>query len=329
MLKTGGAFRRQSPDRINPDTMNKKLKTLVYGAIGVLSALIILIVVLIVNNSRTTTAVNEAQARADSLAIANDQLLLTSEFNQLNADFNQYEGQQIYLKNDSLVQKYNEARMKVEGLIKELNDEKKSHSRDMASSRAKIKKLEGEIATLKGIVRHYLEEIKRLGEENAGLKQEILQVQERNQALTSQVTQATASNAELTQTVKLARKLNITNVGFHAYNKKGRVEKKLGKARQLGVSFTVSPNNTAAPGMKDFYMRVISPEGTLLGGAGSFHIDGQNVPYTAKRSVEYANDEINVSIYWDVNTTLTPGDYTVEVFCDGYRLASRHFTMSK
>ena len=159
MLKTGGAFRRQSPDRINPDTMNKKLKTLVYGAIGVLSALIILIVVLIVNNSRTTTAVNEAQARADSLAIANDQLLLTSEFNQLNADFNQYEGQQIYLKNDSLVQKYNEARMKVEGLIKELNDEKKSHSRDMASSRAKIKKLEGEIATLKGIVRHYLEEI--------------------------------------------------------------------------------------------------------------------------------------------------------------------------
>ena len=46
-------------------------------------------------------------------------------------------------------------------------------------------------------------------------------------------------------------------------------------------------------------------------------------------SVEYAIDEINVSIYWDVNTTLTPGDYTVEVFCDGYRLASRHFTMSK
>ncbi len=128
------------------------------------------------------------------------------------------------------------------------------------------------------------------------------------------------------------KKLNITNVGFHAYNKKGRVEKKLGKARQLGVSqLHCQPlNNTAAPGMKDFYMRVISPEGTpCLGGAGSFHIDGQNVPYTAKRSVEYANDEINVSIYWDVNTTLTPGDYTVEVFCDGYRLASRHFTMSK
>ena len=266
---------------------------------------------------------------ADSLAIANDQLLLTNEFNQLNADFNQYEGQQIYLKNDSLVTQYNEARLKVEGLIRELNEEKSKHSKDMAASRAKIKQLEGEISTLKGIVRHYLEEIKRLGEENAGLKQEIEQVTQQNQQLSSQVTQATASNAQLSQTVKLAKKLNITNVSFHAYNKKGKVEKNITKARQLGVSFTVSPNNTAAPGMKDFYMRIISPEGTLLGGGGSFHIDGGTVQSTARRSVEYANEEMSVSIYWDVNTTLTPGDYTVEVFCDGYRLASRHFTMKK
>lgn len=309
--------------------MNKKVRILIYGAAGVLLCLIALIVVLIINNNNHTVAANEAAARADSLAIANDQLLLTNEFNQLNADFNQYEGQQIYLKNDSLVTQYNEARQKVEGLIRELNEEKSKHSKDMAASRAKIKKLEGEIATLKGIVRHYLEEIKRLGEENAGLKQEIEQVTARNEQLSTQVTQATASNAQLTQTVKLAKKLNITGLSFHAYNKKGKVEKNITKARQLGASFTVSPNNTASAGMKDFYMRVISPEGSLLGGAGTFKIDGSSVQYTARRSVEYANEETNVSIYWDVNTTLTPGDYTVEIFCDGYRLASRHFTMKK
>lgn len=307
--------------------MNKKLKPLIIAAAAVLLGLIALVVILIVRNNSTTTAVNEATARADSLAIANDQLLLTNEFNQLNADFNQYEGQQVYLKNDSLVQKYNEARMKVEGLIRELNEEKKSHSRDMSASRAKIKQLEGEISTLKGIVRHYLEEIKRLGEENAGLKQEIEQVQQKNEQLSTQVTQATTTNRELTQTVQLAKKLNITGVSFHAYNKKGKTEKNIKKARQLGVSFTVSPNNTASPGMKTFYMRIITPEGALLGGGGSFQIDGHSVEASARRQVEYANEETHVSIYWDVNTTLTPGDYTVEVFCDGYRLASRHFTM--
>lgn len=309
--------------------MNKKLKTIIIAAAAVLVCLIGLVVVLIVRNNSNTKAVNEATARADSLAIANDQLLLTNEFNQLNADFNQYEGQQIYLKNDSLVQKYNEARMKVEGLIRELNEEKKSHSKDLSASRAKIRQLEGEIATLKGIVRHYLEEIKRLGEENAGLKEEIQQVQQRNEQLSNQVTQATTTNEQLSQTVRLAKKLNITGVSFHAYNKKGKVEKNIKKARQLGVSFTVSPNNTAAPGMKAFYMRIISPEGALLGGGGNFTIDGHSVQSTAQRAVEYANDELPVSIYWDVNTTLTPGDYTVEVFCDGYRLASRHFTMKK
>lgn len=309
--------------------MNKNVKIIVYTAAGVLVALIALIIVLIVNDNHNTVARNEAEARADSLAIANDQLVLTNEFNQLNADFNQYEGQQIYLKNDSLVQKYNAARMKVEGLLRELNAEKQSHNKDMAASRAKIKKLEGEISTLKGIVRHYLEEIKRLGEENAGLKQEIAQVQEKNQQLSTQVTQATASNEQLTQTVKLAKKLNITGLSLNAYNKKGKKEKNITKARQLGVHFTVSPNSTAAPGMKTFYLRIISPEGSLLSGGGSFKIDGQSVQATASRNLEYANEEMSASIYWDVNTTLTPGDYTVEVFCDGYRLASRHFTMKK
>lgn len=309
--------------------MNKNVKIIVYTAAGVLVALIALIIVLIVNDNHNTVARNEAEARADSLAIANDQLVLTNEFNQLNADFNQYEGQQIYLKNDSLVQKYNAARMKVEGLLSELNAEKQSHNKDMAASRAKIKKLEGEISTLKGIVRHYLEEIKRLGEENAGLKQEIAQVQQKNQQLSTQVTQATASNEQLTQTVKLAKKLNITGLSLNAYNKKGKKEKNITKARQLGVHFTVSPNSTAAPGMKTFYLRIISPEGSLLSGGGSFTIDGQSVQATASRNLEYANEEMSASIYWDVNTTLTPGDYTVEVFCDGYRLASRHFTMKK
>ncbi len=290
-----------------------------------LVCLIVLIIVLIASNSSRTREINEAEARTDSLRLVNEQLQLSNEFNQLNAEFSQYEDQQVYLKNDSLVQQYNQARMKVEGLLKELNAEKRSNSQN----RARIKQLEGEIATLKGIVKHYLAEIQRLGEENEGLKQEIQQVQERNQQLATQVSETSASNAELTKTVTLAKKLNITGVTLRAYNKKGKNEKNITKARQLGVSFTVSPNNTAAPGMKDFYVRITSPEGTMLSGGPSFSYDGATLSSTAKRTVEYANEEIAVSVYWDVNTTLMPGDYMVEVFCDGYRLASRHFTMKK
>lgn len=305
--------------------MDKNQKIIVFGGGAALLGLIALVIVLIVANSTRTDEVNRALEEVETLKLANDRLALTNEFNQLNADFSQYEDRQIYLKNDSLVQKYNEARIKVEGLLSELESEKQSN----AANRKRIKQLEGEIATLKGIVKHYLEEIRRLGEENEGLRQEIAQVTERNQQLSTQVTQATTQNKQLTQTVNLAKKLNITNVSLKAYNRKGKEEKNITKARQLGVSFIVSPNNTAAPGMKDFYIRILTPEGALLQGGGSFQIDGATVQATAHRQMEYANEEMSVSVYWDVNSTLTPGDYTVEVFADGYRLASRHFTMKK
>lgn len=305
--------------------MNKNQKIIIYGGVAALVCLVALIVVLIIVNARRTDEINQAREETENLRLANDRLLLTNEFNQLNADFNQYEDQQIYLKNDSLVQKYNEARLKVEGLLTELDQEKKSN----ATNRKRIRDLEAEIKTLKGIVKHYLEEIQRLGAENEGLRKEIEQVTQHNKQLASQVSVATSQNEQLTQTVKLAKKLNITGVTLHAYNKKGKVEKNITKARQLGVSFIVSPNNTAAAGMKDFWIRIVSPEGSLLGNGGSFSLDGSTVQCTAHRQIEYSNEEVSVSVYWDVNTTLTPGDYTVEVFSDGYRLAAKHFTMKK
>ena len=77
-------------------------------------------------------------------------------------------------------------------------------------------------------------------------------------------------------------------------------------------------------------MRLTGPEGSLLGNAGSFSFEGSSVACSAKRTVEYAGDEIpGITMYWDVNTALNPGTYTVELFADNYRLTSRSFTLKK
>lgn len=292
---------------------------------AVLAALIVLAGVLIFTNKQQSDANALAQSRLDSLAMANEKLELTNEFNKIDADFQAYEGQQVYLKNDSLIQQYDQAKNRVQQLLKELNFEKRANSQN----RERIKQLEAEITTLRGILRHYLEEIDRLGKENAGLREENSQLTEQNQQLSTRVNDQTQRNNELTQVVQRAEKLNVTGVSLRAYNKKGKQEKNVTKARQLGVSFNISPNNTAKPGMKDLYLRIVSPEGSLLQGNGSFVYEGHSLPYTARRSVEYSNDELSTSIYWDVNTSLTPGDYTVEIFCDGNRLTSRRFTLKK
>ena len=45
---------------------------------------------------------------------------------------------------------------------------------------------------------------------------------------------------------------------------------------------------------------------------------------------EYTGEEIaGIKIYWNINTTLTAGDYRVELFADNFRIASRTFTLGK
>ncbi len=77
--------------------MNKKQKTIIYVALGVAAAMAALVIVLIISNNNRTVSLNEAEARADSLALANDRLVLTNEFNELNANFSMYEDKQMYL----------------------------------------------------------------------------------------------------------------------------------------------------------------------------------------------------------------------------------------
>lgn len=308
--------------------MNRKQKIVFFSGLGVVVALIVLIIVLLVNdrsasNSGDEDSLIDKSEQVDSLQNAYDELELVNEYKELEADFSQYEEQQKYLKNDTLVRQYNDAKKRVESLLKELKSEKRSNQ----ENREKIKQLQAEIATLKDIVRHYLEEIKRLGEENEGLKHEIEQVSARNQELSSQVTAANASNERLAQTVSVAKKLNITGLSMTAYNKGGKPEKKIKKAMQLGVNFTVAPNNTASPGKKTFYVRVLSPEGSLVGGGPSFTIDGAHVQSSGSRQAEYDNGELRVTVYVNVSSSLTPGSYTVEAFCDGNRLGSTHVTM--
>lgn len=322
--------------------MSKNQRIILFGAIGVFLALIALIIILIVKNDEHTNDVVNVQEQVDSLRRINDSLelaSLTSEFDRLNAEFLEIDDKAVeeaiaksQVKNDSLVRQYNDAKAKVSSLIKELEKEKKAHSVDVGKIRqleGKIRELQAEIGTLKDIARHYLEEINRLNNENQGLRSEIASEKTKNETLTRENQTVSRNNEQLAKTVQLAKKLNIASLSLRAYNKKDKDEKNITKAKKLGVSFSVTPNNTASPGMKTFYVRILSPEGNLLGGGSSFTYEGSSLGATASRSMEYDNQELPVSIYWNVNTTLTPGSYTVEVFADGYRLGSGRFNMAK
>lgn len=293
-------------------------------ALGLGIALAVAIIAFVIISVSLNRKANEALEANEQLQLTNDQLQLANEYQALNVEFQQYENQSQMLINDSIVVKYEAAKSKVEKLLQELNNEKKK-------SQKRISQLQNEINTLKGIMRHYVAQIDSLGKENAGLRAENQEIKSQNRQLTNQVAATSSQNKKLTERVVLAEKLNVTGVSLQGLKKNGKNEKNVTKAKQLVVTFTIPQNNSTPVGEKTIYLRIVSPEGNLLeGGGGSFPFEGGNVQATARKTIEYAGEEISgIRIYWDVNTALTPGDYTVELFADNYRLCSRHFTLKK
>ncbi len=299
-----------------PQKPKSKKNIFIWAGIGIVA-----LCAIIAFTARQTQKAAEQQRQIEQLQLANEQLQLANEYDALNNEFAQYENQTSLLANDSIVQKYSAARAQVEKLLQELKNEKNK-------SAAQISKLKGEISTLKGILRNYVEQINALNQENQELRNENQEVKARNERLSQSIQSVEQNNKVLNERMTLAEKLNVTGVNLVALNKKGRTEKKVTKARQLMVTFTIPQNNSTPVGEKTIFMRITNPEGTLLGGGGSFDFEGASLEATARKSIEYAGEEIGgITIYWDVNTTLTPGDYTVELFCDNYRLASRKFTL--
>lgn len=277
------------------------------------------------------TAVS-AQRKAAAIQNQNEQLLLDMaqqdlerEYGQLNEEFQAFENQRIIITDDSirreLNDKYEAARIQVERLQQELNDNQRR-------SAAEISRLRNEIETLRNLLRHYVEEIDRLTHENAQLRNENEQLSRQNQQLNDRVNETTRRNEVLSERMTLAEKLNVTAVSLTALNKKGRVERKVNKAKQLCISFSIPVNNSTPVGEKTIYARIVSPSGQVLGNGNTFAFENGRVEYTEQLTVEYAGEELNdVKIYYDVNTPLIAGDYTVELFCDNFRLCSRNFTL--
>ena len=105
------------------------------------------------------------------------------------------------------------------------------------------------------------------------------------------------------------------------------------KAEKLKVCFDVPENLVADPGEKTFLVRIISPEGTTMAvqssGSGTFMVagSGEQRQYTTSTTIDYDQKPKNVCTYWQQTTPYAQGNYTVEVYQDGYLLSTKKFEL--
>ncbi len=236
----------------------------------------------------------------------------------------QYEGFKFSVQNDSLLYKLENEQAKVQRLQEQLRITD-------ASNKAEIKRLKGELETLRKILKSYVQQIDSLHRLNTQLQAENRQITEQYQQTNRTLNQVSQEKAQLSEKVSLAAQLNATNISVKAVNERGRDQKRLSKSSQFVIAFTIARNITAEPGEKTVYARIMTPDGGVLSKnhANTFDYENGKVQYSMKRIVEYGGEETPVTLYWDIEEFLMPGIYKADIFADGHLIGSKSFPMEE
>lgn len=244
---------------------------------------------------------------------------LEDEYESLDV---QYEGFKFTIKNDSLLKQLENEQAKVQRLREELKQTK-------AEDKATIAKLNKELLSLRKILKSYIAQIDSLNNLNKRLVKEKNEITDKYNQTARTLDEISQQKENLSEKVTLAAKLDATNISVAATNSKGKVQKKISKAEQLVVNFLITKNITAEPGERIIYVRIMKPDDDVLtkSRANSFKYENRDINYSMKRIIEYAGEEIGVTLYWNIEEYLMPGTYRVDIFADGNRIGSKTFTL--
>ena len=249
---------------------------------------------------------------------------------QYNQTVIEYEGYKLQVNNDSLEQKLEDQRIKMQRLVEELKQTK-------AQDAKKINALKKELETVRGVLRYYVAQVDSLNRVNEALIAENTQIKGQMQTVQAQNQQVREQNAALTHKVTVAAQLAATNVTINsidkpnASNKDKEIDKskKAKKLKMFRVDFTIAANVTAEPGEKDIYLRLLRPNEEVLtnGSSGKFRYENASIDFSAKKTIEYGGEETPVTIYYKRVENIDPGTYRAEIFADGNLIGRGSITL--
>ena len=233
----------------------------------------------------------------------------------------QYSEMKTQISNDSIVAQLTQEQLRTQQLLQELKQVKASDARE-------ITRLKKELATCRAVIRSYVLEIDSLNRLNQNLTAENTRVRGQYEEATRQIEGLNQEKSSLSQKVAIAAQLDAVGISMTMNDKKGKATKKLDKAKNLQVNFSIARNPTASNGVKTVYVRIQTPNGQTLTNGGTFDYENRSLQYSMKKQVEYGGNETPVSMFWNISEFLSEGAYKVSIFCDGHLIGSAGFNLS-
>ncbi len=242
---------------------------------------------------------------------------LQAQLDQLEIDLSQATANADSL-NESLIAKDEELKSKVAQL--------QSALRRGNMTIAELEKAKNEIDQLRYYIHKYQDEIadlkkenELLSTENNGLKKSVETEQKKSSELLNQ-------NISLSNKVAVAALLRTSSIEAHGIktrsNGKETVVDRVKSLEKIKVTFNVADNQVAAIGPRDFFIRIINPEGKAEvvtdANDSRFNADGEELQYSARANANFENKPSQTySVYWTKSSNITAGTYTVILYADG------------
>lgn len=231
--------------------------------------------------------------------------------------------------NDALLQKdIEEKKAKIEELIKQAE----KHKGDAYI----ISLLRKETETLRDIMKGYVRTIDSLNTLNQTLVEEKKVVLKQLDKEKEKQNELVKEKEELKTTIAKGSVLSCFNISAKAvfFKRGGKKESETTKARKtekIKVSFSLGENKIAKAGEKTIFIRIMTPDGKEMAKSYDdnykFTFNKNSGYFAGKESLNYANTEISGVTYCEGQGEFVPGNYIIEIACEGSVIGTAGFKL--
>ena len=215
-------------------------------------------------------------------------------------------------QNDTMLVKYEEAVVMLEQL-----------QREKTYNYEQLAKYKREVETLRGVMKGYLRQIDSLNTINSSLQAE--NVAYKKEISTAQLRADVAEEKadELNTKVRIGAVIRASGIRMVALNDKSKEVRRIKMATRLRVDLELTANELAEPGEKSIYVCITNPDGYPLSSSDiiAFDYEGETMYASAMRKVDYENNRVDVSIFYD-GESFSKGTYKVDIYIDGRHCGS-------
>jgi chromosome segregation ATPase len=299
----------------NRERLRKKTETTTKVLIAIISVLFVAVGVM-------GFLLYDLSRKAEILTVKEQEVTVEKDLIKEELEFLLEDYEMLDTRNDSLNLAIAQEKQHIMELIDEL-DRVKNYNYSIQ------RKYEQELSSLRQIMRHYVYQIDSLDQMNKKLLAENFEIRGDRERIIGELDEVVHRHDELELIIEGASVVRATRIDFEFLNKRGRETSRSRRVEKIKTTFTLVANELAQSGSRRVYLRIIRPDSFPITEGQTLIYREKSVPYTVHRDIIYENQDLTVSVFYDVNEALILGKYDVEIYMDGEIIGQSSFIIDK